>query len=173
MRWGASWSYVAVTWTWLMPHDQRITDNNAEIQKSTTEYSFRKEIGRNKKETKGQIHKLLSVSAPNSPALKWFASDIDMGGGLFWRIRGVGKFSKDLLLCTLFVPSVNGPLARSNHKTQQPSGFYQAKFKLLNSIDSCLVFCFVFCLPVQFHLQLWTYESCSCSTSDTGTSTCI
>lgn len=61
--------------------DERITDNNAEIQKSTTtEYSFRKRdidtTGKGKKKEKDKKHKLFPVSAPESPALKWFASEV-------------------------------------------------------------------------------------------------
>lgn len=109
MRWavGASWSCVAVTWrgdaTWV--NDHQITNNNAEIQKSTTEYSFQKEIRRNKNKTEGQKPQAaFCFRAPKSPALKWFASEIGgRGGGGCWQV------SRDLLLCTLFAPLVNDP----------------------------------------------------------------
>lgn len=69
--------------------DQPITDNNAEIQKINLNriQLSKKEIRRNKnkkppKQTKlkkTKNHKLLSVSAPGGPALKWFASEVARG----------------------------------------------------------------------------------------------
>lgn len=155
MQWGvaAMWSYVAVMWcgvaTWV--NDQQITDNNAEIQKINNNRTQLSKRDRTQQEQKkrGQNHKLLSVFAPESPALKWFASD--WRRGVLRRWRG-GQVSKDLLLCTLFVPFANGPLAQSNHKIQQ---FYQAKFKVLSS-NRFLSFFFFFVylsnLPSSFHL---------------------
>lgn len=149
---------VAVKWcgdaTWV--NDQQITDNDAAIQKQHNT-AFRKDRRHNRNK-KRQNHKLLSVSAPESPPLKWFRG---------WGVRHV---SQDLVLCTFFVPK-HRTITKQDRTAERPDRLFSfclpLQFPLqlwflwksvlfnINVFNSGVKWLLGYCEPLGFRVSNW------------------